>query len=407
METNVKLNTLIQATAATVLIAASTSTLAEHQDYKDFYITGGINHFMFAGDRNIENDETLFFGGGYQYKPDLAFELNYITGETESDNRLVDVDISMLSAMAIYRFKPVFEDTFTLRGGLSYYDLDDYDETKDLAIRLGVGYEKYLTSNLALSAFVDFVTDTYKVDTDTMPSIGLTYYFGSGHKHTKPAPKAKPVAAPALDSDKDGVIDANDQCPTTVAGAQVDTKGCELDSDNDGVKNSADQCPTTITGVEVNGSGCELDTDQDGIVNRLDKCLTTPKGAKVDGSGCQVKLKKEVSFNLKVEFANNSLEVQPAYKENIDELAKFLIQYPSSKVVIEGHTDDRGAASYNQSLSEKRAQAIVDYIVKNYDVDVSRVTAIGKGESAPIADNNTAAGRQANRRVVAVVKAAI
>ena len=95
-----------------------------------------------------------------------------------------------------------------------------------------------------------------------------------------------------LDSDNDGVSDADDQCPGTPAGEAVDEKGCalsQLDSDNDGVSDADDQCPNTPEGEAVNAEGCsltQLDSDQDGVNDALDQCPGTPTGEAVDENGC-------------------------------------------------------------------------------------------------------------------------
>lgn len=91
-----------------------------------------------------------------------------------------------------------------------------------------------------------------------------------------------------LDGDRDGVVDALDLCPTTPLGRKVDTVGCELDGDRDGVVDGLDQCPTTPLGRKVDAVGCELDGDRDGVVDALDQCPTTPYGNKVDAVGCEI-----------------------------------------------------------------------------------------------------------------------
>ncbi|HRH82416.1 MAG TPA: OmpA family protein [Thiobacillaceae bacterium] len=106
----------------------------------------------------------------------------------------------------------------------------------------------------------------------------------------EPQAAAKPAAAaPApKDSDRDGVTDDKDQCPTTPLGRKVDARGCELDGDGDGVVDALDQCPTTPPGRKVNAQGCELDGDGDGVIDALDRCPTTPPGRKVNAQGCEL-----------------------------------------------------------------------------------------------------------------------
>lgn len=103
-----------------------------------------------------------------------------------------------------------------------------------------------------------------------------------------------------VDSDGDGVIDANDQCPNTPAGATVDANGCEVivppaDSDGDGVADSNDLCPNTTPGATVDANGCEItpppaDSDGDGVADANDQCPNTPAGTTVDSTGCAVQL---------------------------------------------------------------------------------------------------------------------
>ncbi|MCG8468877.1 MAG: OmpA family protein [Gemmatimonadetes bacterium] len=83
----------------------------------------------------------------------------------------------------------------------------------------------------------------------------------------------------------------------------------------------------------------------------------------------------------------------------LEEIARTLQRHEELTIAIEGHTDSAGDDDYNQALSERRARAVVDYLVEA-GIDPSRVTAVGRGESEPVADNSTEAGRQQNRRVV-------
>ena len=102
-------------------------------------------------------------------------------------------------------------------------------------------------------------------------------------------------------------------------------------------------------------------------------------------------------------FKSSSSEINQKSKSDINDLAEFLTSYPETKVVIEGHSDSIGSAAYNKSLSQKRADAVMNALVTEHNIDASRITAIGYGEEQPIADNTSSAGRDKNRRVVAKV----
>ncbi len=203
-----------------------------------------------------------------------------------------------------------------------------------------------------------------------------------------------------LDSDKDGVPDYLDKCPGTPAGVAVDKDGCPLDSDKDGVPDYLDKCPGTPAGVAVDKDGCPLDSDKDGVPDYLDKCPGTPLGTLVDKDGCPLPPEK-VSITLAIEFDTDKAVIKKKYHDEIGRVAEFLKKYPNAKGAIEGHTDNVGGAAYNQKLSERRARAVMDYLVKKYGIDPARLEAKGYGLTRPIASNKTAEGRQNNRRVEA------
>lgn len=194
-----------------------------------------------------------------------------------------------------------------------------------------------------------------------------------------PAP-APVVVAPApvpADSDKDGVIDENDKCPGTAAGVAVDAKGCPLDSDKDGIIDSADQCPNTKAGLAV------------------------------DRQGCPPPIEENVKIAIGVLFASGKADINETSTDDIKKLGEFMQTYPTTTTVIEGHTDSVGSAALNKKLSQSRADAVRDYLVKNYGIDSSRIKAVGYGSERPVADNATAEGRKMNRRIEAAIETVI
>ena len=102
-------------------------------------------------------------------------------------------------------------------------------------------------------------------------------------------------------------------------------------------------------------------------------------------------------------FSTGRADLKPGSVANLDRLVSFLGQAPDRSVRIEGHTDDRGGQDMNQTLSQKRAESVAMYLTGR-GVASNRVTAIGEGFSSPVADNNTEAGRQANRRVEVIIQ---
>jgi OOP family OmpA-OmpF porin len=201
---------------------------------------------------------------------------------------------------------------------------------------------------------------------------------------------AKVFLTAAADSDGDGVDDILDQCPETPPGVKVDKVGCPLDTDGDGIYDYLDKCPDTPKGVKVDSKGCPLDTDGDGVYDYLDKCPGTPAGAKVNEQGCWIP--GGVLFDF------GKWDIKPHVYPELDAIVKILKKNPDLKLEIQGHTDNIGSAAFNKKLSENRANAVMEYLVKK-GIQPERLSAKGYGFSMPVASNDTPEGRAKNRRV--------
>ena len=206
------------------------------------------------------------------------------------------------------------------------------------------------------------------------------------------------------DTDGDGVPDYLDQCPGTPpeAYSQIDAKGCATDTDGDGVEDYKDECPGTPKEAwgKVDAKGCPADTDGDGVVDYLDECPLVP-GLK-ENKGCP-ELKREVRQLLQkamqgIEFETGKSTIKPKSYPLLDQIANIFIENKNYIVEVQGHTDSTGKYEFNQQLSNDRANAVRDYLIAK-GVPFERLTAKGYGPDVPIADNNTKAGRQKNRRV--------
>jgi outer membrane protein OmpA-like peptidoglycan-associated protein len=115
-------------------------------------------------------------------------------------------------------------------------------------------------------------------------------------------------------------------------------------------------------------------------------------------------VKEGMALTLRgIYFNTAEATIQPESRPAIEDAAKILKENPTIKVEIQGHTDGLGAAEYNLDLSDERAWSVVNYLVQNYGIDMSRLTARGYGESRPVADNDTDYGRALNRRVEFVI----
>lgn len=294
--------------------------------------------------QSFEGGFDSLFGGieaGYQFTPEWGYRVYYdfLRGHLEGSG-----DKSSGSALGVdvlYNFTPNFYGSIGING-------TEFSDIKNRFIRVGAGYKELLTDNWAFT--VEGAVQQSDGDlTEFMLMTGLRYYFGGGEQstYTKPEPAPAPAPAPApvapVDSDGDGVPDARDKCPNTQA------------------------------------------------------------GYKVDADGCVMYANETVTRELVVTFALNSAEIPASEKAQIRETAQFLKEYPQLDVVIEGHTDDTGAATYNQQLSDRRAKSVADSLVNDFGIASDRVSAVGYGESRPKYPNNSADNRAKNRRIEAVM----
>lgn len=137
--------------------------------------------------------------------------------------------------------------------------------------------------------------------------------------------------------------------------------------------------------------------------NQEDKlrAQTAGTGVEVSRSGDNIIL----NMPGRVTFATDSASITPAFYTTLDQVASTIAEYPQTLVEVGGHTDSTGAEAYNQQLSERRASAVAQYLIAR-NVAASRVTTASYGETRPIASNDTADGRQQNRRVEIVLRPA-
>ncbi len=271
----------------------------------------------------------------------------------------------------------------------------DYEGT---VFDLGLGYLYSFGDRVKLRTEAVYRTDAHdrknagvnpgnKNFQDAVINVGLLFPLG-----TIPPPEEEPVEVveavvvdTPVDSDGDGVPDANDNCPDTPAGVQVGPDGCPIDTDGDGVPDYLDECPNSPAGAKVLQNGCALTGD----------CRRPRAGEQVDPNGCAV----EQRFILKgVKFEFDSDRLTEDAKLILSEVAGTLQAYPEVNVELQGHTDNIGTDAYNQGLSERRA-VVVKTFLTGHSIEASRMTPAGYGESQPIASNDSEEGREENRRV--------
>ena len=353
------------------------------------YLAFGVSHmWTFPRDNSNDKDIVPMFKI-ITWNPEIGirimvgdnFSINLIGGliAGKNDGNEDKLDGAIRGAFKDY----IYTGTF----GISYYIGRETDSDGD-----GVGDPRDMCPGTPMGVTVDNFGCPVDSDND-----GVADYMDKCAN--SPAGAKVDASGCPLDSDNDGVADYMDKCANTPAGVSVDSKGCPVDSDNDGVADYLDNCPDTPAGAKVDEKGCPLDSDGDGVADYMDNCPDTPKGREVDKNGCTVKkvVKVEV-MSGDANFAFNKAVLLPKAFASLDGLSETLKANSDYSARIEGYTDSIGSEEYNLKLSERRAQAVAEYLASK-GVNRSQLQVVPMGEANPVASNKTKTGRAANRRV--------
>jgi OOP family OmpA-OmpF porin len=371
--------------AALGLAAAAALPLAAHaadESTNKWYFTPMVYGTWISDAKRADDDFTYGFAFGRNFGERFSLELGWNHGKFDGAIGLGELQLDTFSLDGLVHFYRESKIHPYLTAGLFATEGDrDFGPTgSGSGLQAGLGILSNLYTNPARTSVVSLRAEVKNRWTararrpnadwqsDTLAGIGVQFHFGAANPLPAAIVAEEPTPAPVpeapKDSDGDGVIDANDQCPDTPAGAAV------------------------------NADGCELDADADGVVDRLDRCPGTPAGIKVDANGCEI---EEIVLKG-VTFDTDKATLKPASIAVLDGVVELLRKRPEAKVEIRGHTDSVGKDAYNQKLSERRAQAVVDYLVSK-GIPAANLSAKGFGESRPVASNDTPEGREQNRRV--------
>lgn len=326
---------------------------AQTYDYSKKWGIGGsfgYNTPVFGNPTNEVADGDITWAGHlrYHYNQSNGLELAFTKHELSDTNMAAQVtDLTWFKRLApTSRFTPI------VGLGAGVVDLTHYDPNSlKLGLKLRGGAEYALTNCLSLGLNVDYQHVNKMLFAANLPSrnahllaarVGVTWYFGGA-------------------------------AATAAATTAVVTKVSETDkdSDNDGISDKKDKCPGTAAGVKVNAYGCAE--------------------------------AEKATVKLNVQFATGKTELNSSYDADLKEMAAFMQEHPTTKIEIQGHTDNTGSKAINKKISQNRANAVKDYLVKKLGADASRLTAKGYGDEMPVGDNATAEGRTENRRVVAEI----
>jgi len=293
-------------------------------------------------------DHASGFGGelGYRWTESTEFRFSFTKLNLVNEyNGFEEPSSSSLVADALYF--PTQKNFYVL-GGLDYLDIVNSKPSLDL----GAGYRHYLSERAAIYIEGKAHYQFSEHFNDTSAKIGFIYFFGDS---TKVAPRKTNKVAPVIQK----------------------------------------KTPVAII---------EKDTDKDGVLDKNDNCSATPIADKVDEVGCTIFNDETVRLELLINFDNNKFAVKEEFFGEIERTANFLTLYPHTSLVIEGHTSKLGSQAYNQKISQKRADAIVAVLVEKFSIDASRLSAVGYGEDRLINTGNDAAAHSQNRRIQAKIE---
>lgn len=364
-------------------------------------ISPAVNYHVFddkarpdATGAEVKDAIQYSLGLGYRFNPAWSVEASYGLINTREEAPFKDDKVYYRSGSldAMYRFNnSTAFSPYVLAGGgrnVSKTSMTDRATAHGFG-EIGGGTLWALNDTVSLRGEARYQRQPSQNLNTWLAAVGVEIALGSFSK-----PVVIEAPAPVVEAKPEPVV-APQPAPVVVAPP--------ADDDHDGVINDQDKCPNTPEGVKVDNVGCPFDTDHDGVLDYLDQCPDTKAGALVDDKGCYVVLKQNESINLGVNFATNKTEILGDASAELAKVVDFMKKYPNVAITIEGHTDSRGKPAKNQVLSQRRAEAVRDALVKA-GVDATRLQAVGYGAQRPVAENKTEAGRAQNRRVVATAK---
>lgn len=367
---NVFLNTIL---LFTTVLSSIFLQAQEIENTGNIYLGGTIIYPDSV--RTIDDDFGFVVGLELPFSDRWAVAADYYNIDTETKTTKIDADLDFYRVGLNYHFNQINGWQPYAGFGIGNIEVDSaaFPNTDEHTVDLGVGVKRRLSNNWMFRSDYKVLNSKDVHGFDDAFSVGIAYAFGNSSSAAPVAARSTTPSPTMMDSDGDGVPDSADACSNTPAGTQVDSRGCEIDSDRDGVVDSRDNCPNTSVNLSVDANGCPI---------------------------LEISQRRQ---ELLVNFDYDQSDVKPQYDAEIENFADFMKEYGNTNVVIEGHTDNRGADDYNQPLSERRANAVRDELVNEHDIEARRVSTVGYGESRPVSTNDTEAGRADNRRIEAVI----
>jgi OOP family OmpA-OmpF porin len=340
-------------TALCVLALASLPAMADETG--QWYFTPQVGYVWTDGDRSAEDDWLYGLSIGKHVSERWSTELNFNRTKPDVGAASLTLDALSLDFLRVFNRDASSSPFLSFGAGAIANNFDPGPYANDFLAQVGFGFFMR-HGNFTFRPEIKVRRDDAGAQgnlIDYIASLGFQFNFGGAAPAPAPTPPPAPAPAPAVEP-------APPPPPAPVVPPPP------------------------------------ADTDGDGVIDPKDKCPGTPRGVAVDADGCP----RKGSITLEgVTFELNKADLTVDSRPVLDRVAEDLRKFPRLRIELQGHTDSSGSDKYNMSLSQRRADSVAQYLI-DAGIPSSQVTAKGYGESEPIADNTTDAGRAQNRRVV-------
>jgi len=404
-----------------VALLLVTSTAFAGVQQGQFSLSPVIGGYTYEGQQHLGTN--LVFGGraGYNITKQLGIEglFDYVNPELTGGKK--DVSMYRYGGELLYHFMPDSNFVPYIAAGFAGLKFDGANAVSKStygAADYGVGAKYFLADRFALRADVRHIMYNF----DETVTHNLEYTVGAYIPFGGAAPAVKPIEQPApapvpvpvkVEAPKPVApkVYLHVTPQTITSGEQATLEWSSSNASKCGIQPAIGSVPqsgfTTVSPtadteytLTCKGEGGEATSKATVAVKpALQPVQPAPVVEQSAAKASAAQLCHPTVLNI--QFDTNKSAIKPAYQDELAKLGAFLKDYPNAKGSIEGHTDSVGSKKANMKLSQRRAESVRTYIINNFNVDASRITAKGFGPTKPVADNKTAAGKARNRRIEA------